>query len=196
MRDRPTGNWRHICVDMQRLFSEDTPWQVEWAGRILPKVVEMTAASAARTVFTRFIPPHHPEDMPGQWQGYYRKWWMMTLKHLPRERLDLLPELQAFTPPARVLDKKIYSPWMDGRLHARFQSDRVDTVVISGGETDICVLATVLGAVDLGYRVILLQDAVCSVSDSTHEASLKLLDSRFSAQAEVMTVDAFLQSLS
>jgi nicotinamidase-related amidase len=52
----------------------------------------------------------------------------------------------------------------------------------------------VLGGIDLGYRVILLSDAVCSGADETHDASMKLLGDRFSVQLEVMTTDEFLSS--
>jgi nicotinamidase-related amidase len=55
------------------------------------------------------------------------------------------------------------------------------------------VLATVLGAIDLGYKVILLRDAVCSGADDTHDASLELLASRFSVQVEVLTTEEFLR---
>ena len=41
------GTWRHICVDMQRLFHEDTPWHVPWMRRALPQVAEI--ADFART---------------------------------------------------------------------------------------------------------------------------------------------------
>jgi spore maturation protein CgeB len=41
--------------------------------------------------------------------------------------------------------------------------------VISGGETDVCVLAAVMDAVDAGYRVVLAADALCSVSDESHD---------------------------
>ena len=41
----------------------------------------------------------------------------------------------------------------------------VDTLVISGSETDVCVLSTVLGAVDRGYRVVIAIDALCSSSN-------------------------------
>jgi hypothetical protein len=54
-------------------------------------------------------------------------------------------------------------------------------------------MATVLGAIDLGYRVILIEDAVCSGDDQTHEASLELLRNRFSVQLELMTADNFLR---
>ena len=69
-------------------------------------------------------------------------------------------------------------------------------MVITGGETDVCVLATALGAIDLGYRAIILTDAVCSGADETHDASLKLLESRFTVQMDAMSTAAFLSSVS
>ncbi|MHC2279292.1 hypothetical protein ACVME8_005935 [Bradyrhizobium diazoefficiens] len=37
-------------------------------------------------------------------------------------------------------------------------------------ETDVCVLSTVLSAVDLGFRVVIVEDALCSSSDVGHDA--------------------------
>jgi nicotinamidase-related amidase len=188
------GEWRHICVDMQRMFAEDTPWQVKWLERISPQVIEMAGRHAERTVFTRFMPPEKPGDVPGTWQDYYRKWWMMTGEHLSREMVDLIAPLARFVPPAKIFDKHIYSPWLDGRLHAVFLREKVTTLVVSGGETDVCVLATTLGGIDLGYRVIMLDDAVWSGADETYDASLKLLGDRFSVQLELMSTETFLAS--
>ena len=56
---------------------------------------------------------------------------------------------------------------------------------MTGSETDVCVLATVLGAVDLGYRVILIRDAVCSSSDEGHDALMTLYHQRYTEQIEV-----------
>jgi len=71
----------------------------------------------------------------------------------------------------------------------------VDTVVITGGETDVCVLAAVIGGVELGYKVILLKDAVCSGADNTHDAALELLGGRFSAQVEIVKTADFIASV-
>ena len=189
------GEWRHICVDMQRMFAEDTPWKVTWMERVSPEVLEVVGRHPERTIFSRFLPPARATDATGMWRNYYEKWWMMTTEHLPAEMCGLLPELAAFTPPAILFDKRTYSPWIDGRLHAYLKGHDVQTLVITGGETDVCVLATALGAIDLGYRAIILTDAVCSGTDETHDASLKLLESRFTAQMEVMLTEAFLSSV-
>jgi nicotinamidase-related amidase len=64
----------HLCIDMQRLFSTEGPWPTPWMERVLPVVAEIAERAPDRTVFTRFIPPYRPEDMPGTWRGYYERW--------------------------------------------------------------------------------------------------------------------------
>jgi len=186
------GNWQHICVDMQRMFAEETPWYVPWMDRILPQVREVSEAYPEHTIFTRFVPPRAADDMWGEWRDYYTKWWMMTGEHLPSEMVELVQPLADLVPPARVFDKQVYSPWIGGRFHAALTDEQVTTLVVSGGETDVCVLATTLGAIDLGYRVVLLRDAVCSGADDTHDASLALLNDRFSVQLDLSTTEEFL----
>ncbi|MGO4175585.1 cysteine hydrolase family protein [Bosea sp. TAF32] len=82
-----------------------------------------------------------------------------------------------------VLDKRVYSPWTAAL--DRFVSEK--HVSSSGGETDVCVLATVLGAIDRGLRVVLVTDALCSSADSTHDALMELYLNRFSEQIEAST---------
>jgi nicotinamidase-related amidase len=133
--------------------------------------------------------------MPGMWRNYYEKWPMMTGEQLPSELMDIVADLRPFAPPARFFDKRTYSPWIDGRLHETLAREKVEAIAITGGETDICVLAAALGALDLGYRVILLKDAVCSSANETHDATLELLGGRFSVQVEITDTDAFLSGL-
>ena len=52
----------HIAVDMQCLFAEPTEWFVPWLPKVLPKVREIAGRHPDRTMFTRFIPPHEPEQ--------------------------------------------------------------------------------------------------------------------------------------
>ncbi len=67
------------------------------------------------------------------------------------KRFDMRPNLQILIPPARILDKCTYSPGITGRLERTLGLGSVGTVVVTGGEPDVFVMATMLGAIDLGY---------------------------------------------
>lgn len=179
------SNAVHLCIDMQRMFSNDGPWPTPWMERVLPNTVALAAHAPERTIFTRFITPHRASDMPGTWRLYYEKWRQVTRERLDPRLLDLMPELQRFVPPAGVFDKLVYSAFANGRLHAELRARQCDTLVVSGSETDVCVLSSVLAAVDLGYRMILAADAVCSSSDESHDALTGLYRRRFDVQIEI-----------
>jgi nicotinamidase-related amidase len=175
----------HLCVDMQRLFSADGPWPTPWMDRVLPVVAELAERHPERTVFTRFITPRRPEDMPGLWRRYYSRWRQATREHLDPAMLELLPPLAKLCPPASVIDKTRYSAFAEPSLLSHLQAREADGLIITGSETDVCVLATVLDAVDAGYRVIVVRDAVCSSSDEGHDALMQIYHRRYSEQIEV-----------
>jgi nicotinamidase-related amidase len=52
-------------------------------------------------------------------------------------------------------------------------------LVITGSETDVCVLATALDAVDRGSRVIPVENTLRSSSDPGHDALMTLYRTRF-----------------
>ncbi|AZO48743.1 MAG: isochorismatase family protein [Mesorhizobium sp.] len=182
----------HLCVDMQRLFAEPSPWATPWMARVLPLIETLVARHAAQTIFTRFLPAQRPGQGVGTWKRYYDRWASMTMSELDPEMIELLPSLMRHSPPATVLDKHIYSPWFEGRLRNFLAQHRIDTLVITGGETDVCVLATVLGAIDFGYRVVLVTDALCSTSDATHDALLTVYHQRFAQQVETVEMETIL----
>jgi nicotinamidase-related amidase len=184
----------HVCVDMQRLFAEETAWKTPWMTRVLPRVVDLVNAHPSETVFTRFIPAARPGEGVGVWARYWERWAELTLERLPQGLCDLVPELARFAPPAVVVDKKVYSPWLDEALQTELGRRNADTLVISGAETDVCVLATVLGAVDRGYRVIVATDAICSSSDETHDALMTLYERRYTQQVETVKVATLLDA--
>jgi nicotinamidase-related amidase len=164
-------------------------------GKGVAFIVGIAGRHPDKTIFTRSVPPVSPEQVPGIWQDYYRKWSNMTLERLVRELVDVVPELRRYIPPAKVSDKMSYSPWVNGSLHRMLHTQGVQTLAISGGETDVCVLAAALRAIDLGYEVKLLKDAVCSGADETHDASLELLGDRFSVQVEIVETESFLSRI-
>jgi nicotinamidase-related amidase len=185
-------NCVHLCVDMQAMFAEPTEWHAPWMSAVLPAIAELVGQQPERTLFTRFIPPATPQDAHGAWRHYYERWAMMTRERLPAAMIELVPALARHVPPAGVLDKSVYSPWLGTGLHRRLRAKGVDTLVVTGGESDVCVLATVLGAIDHGYRVVLPTDGVYSSADATHDAILSVYRSRFGMQLVDCTVQDIL----
>ena len=189
----------HLCVGMQRIFSAEGPWPTPWMDKVLPVAAALAGRHPERTIFTRFIPPEQPDQMPGMWQRYYARWWVATRERLDLRLLELVPPLAALCPgavgiefrgkvgledrfqhqhrgcpPAAVIDKTRYSAFAEPGLIDHLRQREADALIVSGSETDVCVLATVLNAVDIGYRVIVVRDAICSSSDEGHEMLMRL----------------------
>lgn len=196
LREPLTVRSVHLCVDMQRLFTDEGPWPTPWMKRVLPNVVRIAERFPERTVFTRFIPPLRAEDMPGTWRRYYEKWRDTTRDTLNPGLLELVPPLAGLSPRATVIDKTRYSAFALTALSKYLQAREVDALVVTGSETDVCVLATVLGAVDRGYRVVLVTDAICSGSDEGHDCLLTIYRNRYSEQIETADTETVLSAWS
>jgi len=180
----PISNAVHLSIDMQNLFAPGGIWQTPWMERVLPVIVGIADMNPPRTVFTRFITPMKADDRPGRWQT---KWDCATRSRLSSSQLEIVSPLSRLIPPATVIDKPAYSAFTESQLTAFLREKGVDALIITGSETDVCVLATVLDAVDLGLRVIVVEDALCSSFDEGHDALMTLYRNRFSEQVELMT---------
>ncbi|UVK49570.1 cysteine hydrolase (plasmid) [Mesorhizobium sp. AR07] len=173
----PIGrNAVHLCIDMQRLFAESTDWHTPTLADIVPNVTRILEAKAGHTIFARFTVPDTPETAQGAWRSYYRRW--LGITEAASKDPGLIDLVEPFATLARgeeILDKPTYSMFGVAELQERLAARNIDTLIITGVETDICVLATVFDAVDRGYRVIVVEDAVTSSSLESHQAVMDLL---------------------
>lgn len=183
----------HACIDMQRLFAEDTEWASPVVYDIAPRVSRISAHAPHLTLFTRFLTPERTEDAQGQWQIYYRHWKSVLTSNLDPDYLDLIAPLRRFTPPARVIDKYVHSAFEAPAFQQALDELGADTIIFTGVETDVCVLATALTAIDRGYRTILVSDAIASSSPPGHRASLDSVYPRFDQQVELIDTDSLLR---
>jgi nicotinamidase-related amidase len=186
----PISHAVHLCIDMQNIFSSAGIWPTPWMNRVLPGIVRLVAHDPARAVFTRFITPNSAHDRPGRWQRYFTRWDCATRPRLRAGALDVASPLARFIPPATVIDKPGYSAFFASPLQSFLTEKGIGTLIVSGSETDVCVLATVLDAVDHGYRVVVVEDGLCSSSDQGHDALMTLYRTRFTDQIELFGLEA------
>ena len=185
----------HVVVDVQRLFAEPTSWHVPDIPRIMPNIRAIARAMPGRTLFTRFVVPMRAEDMGGQWRPYYEHWSEFTGVVLPPDMLDLVEDLAALAPPEAVFDKLTYSAFEAAAFVERLAALDAGTILFTGVETDVCVLGTLLAAVDRGYPVIAVADAMASSSANGHAATLDHVLPRFDRQVEIADIKAVLAAL-
>jgi nicotinamidase-related amidase len=179
----------HLCIDMQNIFAGGGLWATPWMERVLPGIVRLVQHNPPRTVFTRFITPHTAHERPGRWRRYFERWSGATRERAPEGALELVPALARFAPPAAVIDKPAYSAFFNSGLATLLSDKDVTSLIVTGSETDVCVLSSVLDAVDRGFRVVVVEDGLCSSSDTGHDALMTLYRARFTEQIELLSLD-------
>ena len=184
----------HICIDMQRIFLEPGPWYAEAGLAILPKIEQLVHARNLPPVFTRFITPSTATEAIGSWQTYYEFWHQVTKEEAGEEWLALHPTLQKFAHSENAFDKTTYDAFASGSFRSSIEKANPSALIFSGIETDVCVLGTVLTAVDLGIRTIIAKDAVTSSDLDSHNACFEFLFPRYSQQIEIATVAEILSA--
>jgi biuret amidohydrolase len=74
-----------------------------------------------------------------------------------------------------VVDKPGFSCFFDSDLHAQLQQRGVTAVVVTGVTANVCVLATLLAAVDHGYDCLTLVDGIGAASADIRDTVLGLV---------------------
>ncbi|MGE8067026.1 cysteine hydrolase family protein [Pseudomonas sp. NPDC089569] len=85
--------------------------------------------------------------------------------------------IERLTPQAHepVIDKGRYSAFHRTDLDTRLKSLGVDTLIVTGVLTDVCVLSTVFDAFALGYHIRLVSDACTTTTQAGHYSALLIM---------------------
>lgn len=82
-------------------------------------------------------------------------------------------------PEDRIVTKHRYSAFFGTDLDLILRSRGIQTTLVTGVLTNVCVESTVRDAFSYGYRTILLADGCASTDNAAHEAALKNLGRHF-----------------
>ena len=92
-------------------------------------------------------------------------------------------------PDEPVIVKKFPSAFFGTDLNDRLQALGIDTIVLAGCTTSVCVRATAIDAMQHNYRTLIAAEAVGDIDPALHAVHLRDLDARY---ADVMSVDELL----
>ena len=189
----PIGaNAVHVVVDMQRLFAEDTGWRVPTLDAILPNIHRLIDHRPKRSLYTRFVTPPRVGAARGIWQRFYGHWPQVTQEKISPEFFDLVSSLAAKAPKAAQVDKDGFSAYTGAAFASALDRLGCGLLILSGVETDVCVIATAMEAVDRGHRVVIATDAVTSLSLPAHRAALDHVLPRFEHLIDLAPTEAVL----
>ncbi|HEX3537566.1 MAG TPA: isochorismatase family cysteine hydrolase [Stellaceae bacterium] len=171
----------HIIVDLQNGFmAEGAPLEVPTAREIVPNVNRIAAALRAAggfNVFLRFTVD--PEERQ-PWTVFFDTYLGPRLSAIHRDAFtrgapywQLWPELD-LRPGDLVIDRTRFSAFVPGTcaLQEKLQSQRIDTLIVTGTLTNVCCEATARDAMQRNYRVVFVTDGNAAKSDFEHNATL------------------------
>jgi nicotinamidase-related amidase len=97
----------------------------------------------------------------------------------PGSRWVDLDRRLAHQPEEELLSKLFASAFYGTRLDEILRERRCDTVIVVGASTSGCVRATVVDALQFGYRVLVPREAVADRAVDAHNASLLDIDAKY-----------------
>jgi ureidoacrylate peracid hydrolase len=105
---------------------------------------------------------------------------------------EVIPELDP-RPDDYYIPKYRWSAFFQTYLDLALRARKIDTILMSGGSTDVGLAATVFAARDLDYNIVIVRDACASVHDQrAHDV---LMDLMFPRMARVRTTDQVLKMI-
>lgn len=92
-----------------------------------------------------------------------------------------------------IVKKHRYSGFVHTRLESVLQTLKIETLIITGVSTNLCVESTAREGFMLDYRIVLMKDACAAFSQEEHDMSLKTVDTYFGMVADTEQVVSFWQ---
>jgi nicotinamidase-related amidase len=190
-----------IVVDMQNDFVRvGAPMEVPDARATIPAhqlLLDVWRERRAPIIYTRFIAgprrtlmwnwsPQLEPPVCSCWPGF-RRFYSDVQREL--DCADIIDELYP-QPEDAVIDKYGYGAFYNTNLPDRLRAQGIETVVITGTVTQICVDETARGAFNYGFNGVTVSDAVSSFAPDLHAATLKNLAMKFGRVATAAEVVA------
>jgi biuret amidohydrolase len=107
---------------------------------------------------------------------------------------EIVPLLSPL-PGELVIDKPGKGAFYDTALQAHLRALRVNTLVLAGVTTEVCVQTTMREANDRGYDALLVEEATASYFPHFKAATLEMIVAQGGIVGWVTTLDALLQAL-
>ncbi len=162
-----------LVIDMLEVFVRGR-LAAEGAEEIIPVIARLR-----EEFHRRGLPVVYANDAHYPFDFEVRHWGPHAIRGTDEARV--VKELEP-TEKDYVVTKRRYDAFFATDLDLLLRELGVDTVVLTGVATDICVLHTAAGAFFRGYRVIVVEDGTAGVTRERHRQALEYMRQVYGAE--------------
>jgi len=174
-----------LVIDMQNAFvAPGAPIEVPAARTIVAPINRLAAALRKRGVPVIWV-LHENQGDGRDWAGFFdafvapgRRADAAAALAAGAELQKLYPELETAPTDLRVA-KNRYSAFIKNDFETKLRERGIDTLLIAGTKTNVCVECTARDAMMLDYKVVLISDCTAALSDDEHRATLENMIQQF-----------------
>ena len=187
------GHTALLIVDMQNDFVHQegvfarVGLDVTMFQEITPRVIDLTRQARALDIPVIFIQMNH-----SKWTN--SDVWLQRRRVTAHDRAGTLPHVDLVAPgswgakwygdlqPGKedfVVTKHRYSAFINTNLDLVLRSLKCRTLVVTGGETSLCLGTTAMDGLMHDYYIVLPEDCIAGIDPETHRMTLGILDRFF-----------------
>jgi ureidoacrylate peracid hydrolase len=188
-----------LVIDMQNAFvAPGAPIEVPAARAIVAPINRLAAELRRRGVTVIWVQHENASDGK-DWAGFYDAFMAPGQRAKAAAALAAGSQLQKLYPELTIekadlrVAKNRYSALIKGHLEKDLRARGIDTLLLAGTKTNVCVECTARDAMMLDYKVVLLSDCTAALSDDEQRATLENVIQQF---GDVLTAEEALALLS
>jgi len=162
---KTTNGHALLVIDLQLDFMPEGALAVKDGDKIIPVINKLVKLFSAKEDMIFFSRDWHPEkhcsffENGGTWPEHCVRGSRGARFHPDVQ----IPETSKIISKATTESKDAYSAFEDTELAEEMQKNNINTIYVCGLATDVCVRSTVLDGLKLGFRIIVVSDAVKAV---------------------------------
>jgi nicotinamidase-related amidase len=167
-----------LVVDFQRCFVDPAiPGGADFSGAITEtrRLLDVSRSAGAPVVFTRVA--YHQADLRDAGL-FLEKCPSLRFARAGTENVELDQRLGRRRA-EKLVTKQFASAFYGTRLRSMLRSRGVDTVIVCGCTTSGCVRATVVDALQGGFRALVPRECVADIDPEPHTAALFDIDAKY-----------------
>ncbi|MCM3628398.1 cysteine hydrolase [Paenibacillus glycanilyticus] len=202
MNDKLKQNLEHkntavIVVDVQNDYCHPdgaiakTGIDVSAVNKMIPNLQALLTSAREHGITVIFLQTNHEKATDSEvWVSRFKDG-VNPICHTGSwgaEFFEISPEAEDI-----IVKKHRYSGFIHTRLESVLQTLKIETLVMTGVSTNLCVESTARDGFMMDYRIVLMKDACAAFSQEEHDMTVKTVDTYFGMSSDTKSVISFWQ---